>query len=41
MSQNKTGTDTLIGSTVIDLEDRLLGEYRITELIKLKALKKR
>ena len=31
------GSDTVIGSTEIDLEDRFLGEYRNRELIKMKS----
>ena len=33
-----TTGDTLIGSTIIDLEDRYLGEYRTRQLIKYKSL---
>jgi hypothetical protein len=41
MSKSNTGSDTVIGSTIIDLEDRYLGEYRTRELLKLKSLEKK
>jgi hypothetical protein len=39
-SKNDGGSDSLIGTTIIDLEDRYIGEYRSREMLKLKSLEK-